>query len=357
MSRLLPDIDYGPLPVVVLTGFLGSGKTTLLRRLLAEQPLGETALLINEVGEVGIDHRLVTEVAPETRLLPSGCVCCSIRGELKEALLELLSLRQTGRLPPFSRIVLETTGLADPAPVLATLSHDPQLRHHFGLARTVTLVDALNAPYQEGSQPEWLAQVAAADLLLLGKDDLVDEMAGGALLKRLGELNPTAERGLAAQVASGDPRLLPKRFDAGPGPRADGAQWPLMLRRAADTLGAAPGVSGRHARIVSFVLEFDASLEWDHFALWLSLLLNAHGDKVLRVKGILNLGPGEPPVALHGVQHVLHPPQHLAAWPDDDRRSLIVFITRGLAKPEIEHSLRIFLAALGTPVSERRRSP
>ncbi len=345
MSALVPTVDYARIPVVVLTGFLGSGKTTLLQRLLAEQPSGETALLINEVGAVGIDHRLVSEVAPEAKLLPSGCVCCSIRGELKEALLELFDMRQTGKLPPFSRIVLETTGLADPAPVLATLSHDPQLRHHFGLARIVTLVDALNAEQQEQSQPEWMAQVAAADLLLVSKADLVDDARCAVLMERLTALTPSAERALATSVGAGDTRLLVAPGAEGSGTLSDGRGWQLSLQRAANDLAAFPQIS-RHAQATSFVLELDTELDWGHFALWLSLLLNAHGDRVLRVKGLLDLGPQDPPVVLHGVQHVLYPPQHLAAWPDAERRSLLVFITRGLTRGEVEGSLHTFMAAL-----------
>lgn len=153
----------------VITGFLGSGKTTLLKRLLQGESLGDTALLINEFGDVGIDHLLVEEVAPDTVLLPGGCVCCSIRGELKDALLGLLQRRERGEIPAFKRVILETTGLADPAPILATLNNDVQLRGRFHIGLVITLVDASHATLQERLHPEWLAQVAAADRLLLSK--------------------------------------------------------------------------------------------------------------------------------------------------------------------------------------------
>ncbi len=153
------------LPLHILSGFLGSGKTTLLKGWLTHQNLNDVALLVNEFGEVGIDHHLLNEVAPDTVLLPSGCVCCQIRGELKTALLDLYERRTRGELPPFSQVILETTGLADPAPILSTLLHDPQLKHHFSQGTLVTLVDAEHARLQSAHQPEWLAQVSAADKL------------------------------------------------------------------------------------------------------------------------------------------------------------------------------------------------
>ena len=155
--------DEDKLPLHVLSGFLGSGKTTLLKSWLAQQNLNDIALLVNEFGEVGIDHHLLNEVAPDTVLLPSGCVCCQIRGELKTALLDLYERRTRGLIPPFRYVVLETTGLADPAPILSTLLHDRQLQSHFAQGTLVTLVDAEHARQQAGNQPEWLAQVTAAD--------------------------------------------------------------------------------------------------------------------------------------------------------------------------------------------------
>ncbi|MCK1788568.1 GTP-binding protein, partial [Pseudomonas sp. TNT11] len=172
----------------VITGFLGSGKTSLLARLLQGESLGDTALLINEFGDIGIDHLLVEEVAPDTVLLPSGCVCCSIRGELKDALLGLLQRRERGEIPAFKRVILETTGLADPAPILATLNNDVQLRGRFHIGLVITLVDASHAALQERLHPEWLAQVAAADRLLLSKTDRVDDCE--PLRVHLRALNP-----------------------------------------------------------------------------------------------------------------------------------------------------------------------
>ncbi|WP_110649020.1 CobW family GTP-binding protein [Salinicola peritrichatus] len=325
--------DYTILPVVVLTGFLGSGKTSLLTRLLRDDPPGETALLINEVGDVGIDHQLVSPVAPEARLLPSGCVCCSIRGELKAALLTLYEQRQRGELPPFRRVILETTGLADPAPILATLSHDSQLRHHFRPGRIITVIDALNAELQQRCHPEWLAQVGAADELVVSKDELLDsEIELRALRESLERLNPAAEHHLGRDATPDWLSRFVKGVTAGPMPTLRPAAWN-------DSLAAA------HGEIRNASLVLDSPINWTHFGIWLSMLLRAHGTRLLRIKGLLDVG-GAAPVAIHGVQHVLHPPQHLAAWPDDDRRSRLVFITRGIEPAMIERSLMRFMAAL-----------
>ena len=181
------------LPVQVLSGFLGSGKTTLLKRWLQGQVLSDVALLVNEFGEVGIDHLLLNEVAPDTVLLPGGCVCCQIRGELKQALLDLWDRRERGELPPFSQVILETTGLADPAPILSTLLHDRQLQYHFKQGALVTLVDAEHGLSEGQRHPEWLAQVTAADRLLISKRDRVSAPQAEALAERLRQLNPLAE--------------------------------------------------------------------------------------------------------------------------------------------------------------------
>lgn len=210
----------------VITGFLGSGKTTLLKRLLQDEAMGDSALLINEFGDVGIDHLLVEEVAPDTVLLPSGCVCCSIRGELKEALLSLLERRTRGEIPQFRRVILETTGLADPAPILATLSNDPQLRGRFHIGLVVTLVDASHAALQERLHPEWLAQVAAADRLLLSKTDLVDALSLSTLRHHLQQLNFSAPLLDTVDVHSGDQLLLGEGVRSAE-PEKEVARWQL----------------------------------------------------------------------------------------------------------------------------------
>ena len=238
------------LAVNVITGFLGSGKTTLLRRLLAQEALGETALLINEFGEVGIDHLLVEELAPDTVLLPSGCVCCSVRGDLKAALLTLHGRRSRGEIPAFRRVLLETTGLADPGPILATLNLDPQLRGRFHLGLLVTVVDAEHAALQEGLHPEWLNQVTAADRLLLSKADRVAPAVLERLDRHLAQLNPTATRAVAAAVASGDDLLLGEGLRAAD-PAAEVGRWRLFAAVA----------EGRHGSAEVCCLEFDRPLD------------------------------------------------------------------------------------------------
>ncbi len=345
--------NFDIFPVNVLTGFLGSGKTTLLRRLLSSQLSGETAVLINEFGEVGIDNLLVAEVAPDTVLLKTGCVCCSIRGELKEAFLGLLSKRQKGEIPPFVRIILETTGLAEPAPILATLLADPVLCHHFKLGLVITVVDSVNAEFQRESFPEWTAQVTAADRLVISKVDLVDQETYAALQDSLAKMNHTASKLLATEVDASDLLLLGSGLHSlAPEMEArrwveetsgeSGAGWP-------DETSDAPVHRPHHQEegaVKSFCLVLEEQLNWIGFGLWLSMLLNRHGANILRVKGILHLAGAEYPIAIHGVQHLVHPPVHLTTWPSQDRTSRIIFIVRNLTPEAIERSLKIFCGNL-----------
>lgn len=324
------------LPINVVTGFLGSGKTTLLKRLLADEELGDTALLINEFGEVGIDNLLVEEVAPGTVLLPSGCVCCSVRGDLKQALLDLYGKRSRGDIPAFRRVLLETTGLADPAPILATLQRDPQLRGRFHLGLLVTVVDAQHAELQERLHPEWLGQVTAADRLLLSKTDLVPANVIELLWQRLQALNPSASFALTSDIDGGDELLLGEGL-RGADPDAEVARWQLF----------APLDKTRHGSAEVCCLEFDGALDWIAFGVWLSMLLRCHGERILRVKGILDVIDSPQPIVIHGVQHCLHAPVHLNAWPGGARRSRLVFIVRELDTALLRRSFNAFLYRLG----------
>ncbi len=312
----------------VITGFLGSGKTTLLKRLLQGESLGDTALLINEFGDVGIDHLLVEEVAPDTVLLPSGCVCCSIRGELKDALLGLLQRRERGEIPAFKRVILETTGLADPAPILATLNNDVQLRGRFHIGLVITLVDASHAALQERLHPEWLAQVAAADRLLLSKTDLAGDCA--PLRAHLQALNAGTPILDTHDIHSGDQLLLGEGL-RGAEPAVEVSRWQLH-QPTATTHGAAQVCC----------LTFDQPLDWVGFGVWLSMLLRCHGERILRVKGLLNVNASNAPIVIHGVQHCLHAPVHLPAWPGSDRQSRLVFILRGLDPAQLRRSFEVF---------------
>jgi G3E family GTPase len=314
--------------VALLTGFLGAGKTSLLRRLLADPRLADTAVLINEFGEIGLDHHLLERIDARTVLLQSGCVCCTVRGELAQALRDLLSRRERGAVPPFARAVIETTGLADPYPALSTLRADAVLRHHVVPGNVVTVVDAVNGAANLAHYPISARQVAAADRLMVSKTDLADAATTSALLAALRAINPTAPVLRAAEAPLDAAALL--------APDAAGARAWFGSALTAD----APA---HDANVQAFALTFDEPLDWAAFGLWLAMLLNRHGARVLRVKAILAVAGAQAPVAVHGVQHLVHPPVHLSAWPDADRRSRLVFIVQGLERAAIERSLRAFL--------------
>ena len=306
------------IPVNLITGFLGSGKTTLLQRLLADPALSDTAVLINEFGEVGLDHHLLERIDDTMVLLQSGCLCCTIRGELSDAIKDLFSKRERGVVPPFRRLVIESTGLADPFPILSTIQADPVLKHHFRLGNVITTVDAVNGL----GRPESIKQVAIADRLVLTKTDLVE--CSDALVDELRHLNPDAPLTRAAD----------QEIDAAA----------LFEGEVHSLLRAFPVATDRpHGAVHGFALAFDGALDWTMFGIWLTMLLNRHGSEVLRVKGILNIEGSETPVAVHGVQHLVHPPVHMAAWPDDGRRSHLVFIVDGLERAVIERSLEAFM--------------
>lgn len=335
-------------PVLVVTGFLGSGKTTLLNRLLRHPALGDAAVLVNEFGEVGIDHQLVEMVDESTVLLSSGCLCCTIRDDLKQAVLEIHDKRARGVVPPFGRVIVETTGLADPAPILATFMNDVSLRHHYRLATVVATVDAVNGRAHLDRQEESVKQAAVADRLVLTKTDIAEPAEAGALRGRLARLNPSAEILVAGHgAAEAEPLLRADVYD----PAAKGRE----VLRWIEAEAARPAAGHRHdanrhdARIHSFCLVHDEPVDWTAFGIWLTLLLHTHGGDVLRVKGLLNVAGADTPVVINGVQHVVHPPVHLDAWPDADRRSRVVFIVRGLERARIEESLAVFNRLGGGP--------
>jgi G3E family GTPase len=336
--------DYAALlPVNLVTGFLGSGKTTLLNRLLRAPQLARTAVLVNEFGEVGLDHLLLEKLDAETVLLPSGCVCCTIRGDLADAIRSLFSRRERGIIPRFDRLAIETTGLADPAPIVSTLLAEPVLRHHFRLGNVIATVDAVNGARQLAQHPESVKQAAIADRIVLTKTDLAEARQVARLKASLLSLNPTAP----VLDAASDP-LAPEALMASdvynPGRRsAEVRRWLDEEARAATGDGRHRHDPNRHDRdIRAFCLIFPEPLDWTGFGIWLTMLLHAHGARVLRVKGILNVAGLSTPVAIHGVQHIVHPPAHLEAWPDADRRSRIVFIVHGLEQSLIERSLAAF---------------
>jgi G3E family GTPase len=313
------------LPVALVTGFLGSGKTTLLSRLLGRPGLGETAVIVNELGEVAIDHHLLRRVDERTVLLANGCLCCTLRGDLADELRDLLSRRTRGEIPAFQRVLVETTGLADPAPILNTLLAEPVVRHHFEPGAVLATVDAVNGLAQLEREAETVKQVVVADRLVVTKTDVADRDDVARLEERLRALNPAAEL-LEVSFGEVEPAVL----------LAAGNGDPRELRM--------PEVPAHGSDLHPFVLFLERPVEWTAFGIWLTMLLQVRGNDVLRVKGLLNVG-GPGPVVLNGVQHVVYPPEHLEAWPDEDRRSRIVFIARGITKRELEESLAAFDAA------------
>lgn len=321
----------GKLPLHILTGFLGSGKTALLNRMLRSPGLTDSAILINEIGAVAIDHHLVQQVdrgnALDIMVLKGGCTCCTVRGDLVEALRVLHARRAEGQVPPFRRVILETTGLADPAPVLFTLVGDPVLRPRFEAGIVIATVDAVHGAGQLDRHPECRKQVAVADRLIVTKSDMTGAETVARLAAVLARLNP------AAGVV--DVRAL------------DSLESLLAKSPLAQRLGSNRRHDG-HAEhtpgVMAAAFTLDEPIEWAPFSVWLSLLSHAHGDKLLRFKALLDVTGWNGPVALDGVHHLIHPPTHLPAWPDGERASRIVLIAQGLSTHGIERSLRTFLA-------------
>ena len=340
--------DYAALiPVNVVTGFLGSGKTTILQRLLAAPDLRDTAVLVNEFGEVGLDHHLLEGATESTLLLENGCVCCAIRGDLQEALRDLYSRRERGEIPPFRRVVIETSGLADPVPIAYTVLSEPVIQHHFRLGSVITAVDAVNGTRQLERHGESVKQAAVADRLVLTKTDLAEPEVSLALEAALRRLNASAPiRRAAEQELSAEELLVEDIFDPA-GKQAEVERWLEAGAQAAQQDQA----HGHDPGIQSFSLIYDRPLDWSAFGIWMTMLLNCHGEQVLRIKGLLNVAGVATPVLINGVQHVVHPPVHLARWPDGDRRSRIVFIVDSLARERLEASLKAF-NGLANPAAE-----
>lgn len=334
-------------PVSLITGFLGSGKTTLLSRLLADPRMNKAAVIINEFGEVGLDHVLVTAPREDVVLLSSGCLCCSLRGDLVNTLTSLFNERARGEIPEFDRVLVETTGLADPAPVLLTVSADEKLSEVFHIERVITTVDAAHGMSQLDSQPESVKQACVADVILVTKTDLADPDTLQALRARLHQLNPIA---LTYDVVQGeiDPDIL---FNfAAPGI--------ARTRDFSDLAGMAEEPHAHshdhdhdhghhhhdhdhdhevHAGVRTFSVMRDEPVTTSGLEVWMGLLRDVKGPNLLRIKGIINIDGR--PIVIQAVQHMFHPPTELPEWPDEDRRSRIVFIVRDVSRAEIERTL------------------
>ncbi|MCZ4091615.1 CobW family GTP-binding protein [Sinorhizobium psoraleae] len=361
----------GPLPVVpvsILTGFLGAGKTTLLNRLLKDPDLADTAVIINEFGDVSIDHLLVEASSDGVIELSDGCLCCTVRGELVDTLADLMDRMQTGRIKPLRRVVIETTGLADPAPVLQSVLGNPVIAQNFRLDGVVTVVDAVNGLQTIANHVEALKQVAVADRLVISKTKLATDAERETLLERLRDLNPRApvidgdrdEAGRAELFACGLYDASTKVADVG--------RW-LQDEAHADHGHQDHDHDGhdhhhghhdhhhhdvtRHGSdIRSFSIVHDRPIEPMALEMFIDLLRSAHGEKLLRMKAVVSMADNpERPLVLHGVQTVFHAPERLAAWPDPaDRRTRMVLITKGLEEAFVRD---LFDAFTGKPRIDR----
>jgi len=331
------------IPVTLLTGFLGSGKTTVLNQLLKQLPL--TAVVMNEFGEIGLDHQLLEETRGPLALLAGGCVCCQVQGSLAPTLKNLWMARDRGELPAFERLIIETTGIADPAPILEVLNGDRWLAARFRLDGIVTTVDAVLGEASLNAHFEAQRQVAVADRLLLTKADLAAPGALGALESRLAELNPAAPRLLVLHGALAPGEILGAALAQAEAKTAQ--RWLAAPRYRAVGLARAPAAAA-HPRIHSFSLTFDAPLDWGGVEAALEMLFAFRASHILRMKAIVHLR-GEPlPRVLHAVQQVFHPPVSLPAWPDADRRSRFVFIVCDLDAEFVAKLLGDFTAAATT---------
>jgi G3E family GTPase len=314
-------------PVTVVTGFLGAGKTTLIRCFLKSPEGAGTAVIVNEFGAVGIDDVLIRDSAEETVLLGNGCVCCITRTDLQVALRKLVFDRERGTVPPFARVVIETSGLADPAPILQTFSTDRALGGEFHIDVVLAVADAVNGEAELDSAAEARKQIILADRLVISKTDLATPAIVESLTRRLKSLNPHAAIDIAVAGA-----LDPNR----------------MIEPSTSERGGFVAEAEHADGITSFVIAQDQPIEWPAFSRAMETLIALRGSDLLRVKGLLNVAGCRGPVVVQYVQHLAHPPVELEFWPDADRNSRVVFITRDIAERDVK-ALFAAVTALAKP--------
>lgn len=323
-------------PVSVLTGFLGSGKTTVLQKLLRQPEMAGTALIINEFGEVSVDHLLVETSEEKMVVLANGCVCCSVRGDLVQAVRSLFTRMQSDEIPPFQRILLETTGLADPGAVVQTLIGPALANYPVYFDTIATTVDATNALAALKENPQMLPQIAVADALLITKTDLASSSEIAAVEEELQARNPRAARRQIQHGEVDSSYIFGQRL-------LDPSAKVKEIRDAIDRMfsSRSPSSADHNDGIMSFVITRDAAMSYHCLDQFLRALCGYRGQDLLRVKGLVKLQGSEGrPSVVHGVQSLMHPPLRLRKWPSSDHRTQLVFITRNISKDDVEGLLR-----------------
>ena len=331
--------DYKQLiPVNILTGFLGSGKTTLLKKIINLKSMSKTIVLVNEFGEVGLDHHLLERVDENLVVLQSGCICCTIREDLTSTLRDLWDKRSINNLI-YNRVIVETTGLADPAPIIYSLSSSEILFNHYRLGNIITTVDVLNGLVQLKKYPETIKQIAVADRIIVTKTD-INKGNLSDILNYIVSINPSSsvlynKKRLAASLLFSKDTYDPKSKSE------EVFKW--INQEAFREKKYHKHDKNRHGNAIkSFCISFDKPIDWNIFGIWVTMLIQAHGENILRLKAILNIIDVKEPVAIHGVQHIIHPPIHLDAWPSTSRESKLVFIVKDLDPDKIKNSLAKF---------------
>ncbi len=322
------------IPVLILTGFLGSGKTTFLKKMIASPLLADTAVLINEFGEVGLDHLLVNAIDEEVILLDSGCVCCSVKDDFSQTLLDLISKKEQNKIPAFSRVVLETTGIADPLSIYHLLVNDNDLKQYFTYMKIITIVDGVYGLTNLDQHAEAIHQVVLADEIVLAKADLAVAQDLRELGERMHALNSTASISQIGLEDSPDFDLMLNEAQTDPGKNTSSKEIAISVRDS-------PKNGVQHAgRYSSYCLKWSDPVNWDDFEAWLDRLLFVRGNSILRLKGLLCIEGESRPVVIQGVQHSFYPPGHLPEWPNQEPMTELTFITSDFSERAAKNSVK-----------------
>lgn len=362
-----------PIPVFLLTGFLGSGKTTVLNHLVQQPLFRRTLVVINEFGAISLDHLLVAH-SNETLVMEvgDGCICCAMRGDLAKVLKDITWRFSRNGVRNYDRVIIEGTGLADPAPILHTLMTDKNIAAHYRLDAVVTTIDCIHAMDTLDHHPEAVKQAAVADRIILTKSDLIDEQQRRTLQQRLAILNPAAIQLLAVNGQVDGPSVFSANLFSIDQKTPDVVRWlnaeayagnpssryKSVRHGVAQTLYSSkrsivkqPDINRHDDHILSYCFTFDEPIDPELFAGWLDLLMAVKGADILRIKGIVNMRNRTGPVVIHGVQHIFHPPVELTGWPSDDRRTRIVFITRNVPRSVIEDTFSALTGCAALPAN------